>query len=70
MSLWCGWFETVLLLNSCGIVSVAYAPSLVEDIETNELQSYTEDVKFKEAKTWLMSMNNEMLSLKKNETWC
>ena len=56
-------------MNSGELDSIAIALATREDIDIEEPQSYKEVVASKEAKDWLMAMNEEIQSLENNETW-
>ena len=48
---------------------VAFALSVVDDIEGEEPSSYREAVTSKESSKWQLAMQEEIESLQKNNTW-
>ncbi|RVW64151.1 Retrovirus-related Pol polyprotein from transposon TNT 1-94 [Vitis vinifera] len=48
---------------------VAFALAVAEEIGREEPRSYKEAMESKDSKKWLSSMNDEMASLRKNQTW-
>ena len=49
--------------------SVLYALAVGENLYYDEPKSYKNAIQSKEASEWLIAMNEEMQSLKKNQTW-
>jgi len=49
--------------------SVSYALAVGENLYYDEPKSYKNAIQSKEASEWLIAMNEEMQSLKKNQTW-
>ncbi|RVW85315.1 Retrovirus-related Pol polyprotein from transposon TNT 1-94 [Vitis vinifera] len=48
---------------------VAFALAVAEEIGREEPRSYKEAMEIKDSKKWLSSMDDEMASLRKNQTW-
>jgi Reverse transcriptase (RNA-dependent DNA polymerase) len=47
----------------------AYCLAIVEDVEFSEPLSYNEMISSKDAADWVVAMNEEVHSLKRNQTW-
>nr|GEW86692.1 retrotransposon protein, putative, Ty1-copia subclass [Tanacetum cinerariifolium] len=56
-------------VNTYDIDSVAYALAIGDDIGSDDPKTYKEAVASKDAENWIIAMNEEMQSLKKNKTW-
>ena len=48
---------------------VVFALAVAEEIEREEKRSYKEALESKDSSKWLSSMDKEILSLRKNQTW-